>query len=319
MTKVLVRKLIELVSVALVVSFLTFSMMSLLPGDPALLVLGPENISPENIEAVRADLHLDDPIHIRYLAWLGDAMQGDLGRSYQTNQKVSQAIKQRIPVTLELGVLAVIMTLFIAIPLGVATARKPGGRLDRAVSVVTFGLQSVPSFMMALVLIFLLAVRFDFFPVTGWTRLTEDPWGNLRGALLPAASLAIGDIAVYTRLLRTDMIATLQQDHITLARSKGLSNTRIMFTHALKPSSFSVVTLMGLQLGGLLGGAVLVETIFALPGLGRLLVNSIGARDYIVTQGVVLVLAVGFVVANFVVDLVYSWLDPRIRVAGAAT
>jgi peptide/nickel transport system permease protein len=314
MLRLIARKMVALVAVVLAVSFLTFFLINLLPGDPALLVLGPGGAqSPEVIEQVREDLHLNDPLPVRYAKWLGDALHGDLGRSYQSRQQVLDAIRERVPVTLELGVLAIVMAIVISIPLGVFSAYRANSIFDKGVTASSFGLLSIPNFMLGLFLIYLLAVRFDLLPATGWERLTADPMENLRRAIMPAVALGVPSIAVLTRLLRTDMIATLQEDHVMMARSKGLPTWHILFRHALRPSSFSLLTVAGLQVGALIGGTVVIEELFALPGVGRLLYQSILQRDYLVVQGVVLLLSVSFVVVNFVVDLLYSFLDPRIR------
>jgi len=312
------RKVVALVAVLLAVSFLTFTLMEFLPGDPALQVLGPGGAqSAEIIEQVREDLNLNDPFLLRYVHWLGDAVTGDLGRSYQARMEVTDAIKQRVPVTLEIAVLAMLMALLISIPLGVVTAYRANTYFDKSVTTATFGLLSVPSFMLALFLIYTFAVRFHVFPATGWTRLTADPAENLRSAFLPALSLSVANIAVLTRLLRTDMISTLQEDHVTMARAKGLPTWRILFRHALRPSSFSLLTVAGLQMGALIGGTVVIEQLFALPGVGRLLIDSIFQRDYPVVQGIVLLLSVAYVGMNFLVDILYSVLDPRIRLGGS--
>ena len=312
------RKLAALVAVLLAVSFLTFTMMEFLPGDPALQVLGAGGAQdPETIEAVRRDLRLDDPFLVRYVSWLGDAVTGDLGRSYQSRMEVTDAIRQRLPVTLELAVLAMFMSLVVAIPLGVITAYRANTYFDKSVTTGTFGLLSIPNFMLALFLIYTFAVRFDMFPATGWTRLTADPAENLRSAFMPALSLAAGNIAILTRLLRTDMIATLQEDHVTMARAKGLPTWRILFRHALRPSSFSLLTVAGLQMGALIGGTVVIEVLFALPGIGRLLIDSIFQRDLLMVQGIVLLLSVAYVGMNFLVDILYTFLDPRIRLGGS--
>ncbi len=313
MLKMIAKKLLTLIPVLLVVSFLTYVMLDFLPGDPALQILGVGGATPEAIEAVRAELRLDDPLPVRYLGWLGDAVQGDFGRSYQSRQEVSTAIKERLPVTLEIAIMAMLMSVVIAIPLGVLSAYRAGTRLDRGITGATFGLLAIPNFMMALLLIYTLSVRFGLFPATGWTRLTADPVQNLKSVFMPALALAVSSMAVLTRLLRTDMIATLQEDHVLLARSKGLSTWRILFRHALRPSSFSLLTVGGLQVGALLGGAVIVEQIFALPGMGRLLLDSIFQRDLLIVQGVVLVIAVMYVLVNATVDVLYTFLDPRIR------
>jgi peptide/nickel transport system permease protein len=306
-------KALSLIPVVLAVSFLTFLMLNLLPGCVECQVLGPDNITPEAVAAVRADLHLDDPLPVRYGSWLGHAVTGDLGRSYVSRQDVTDAILERLPVTAELVALSMGMALVISIPLGMVTAYRARGPFDRVVTGATFGMLAIPSFMMALLLIYLFAVELGWFPATGWTYLTDDPIENLRSAFMPALSLALVNVAVFTRLLRTDMIATLQEDHVLLARSKGLPTWRILSRHALRPSSFSLLTVSGLTIGNLLGGAVIVEQLFALPGVGRLLFDAIFRRDLMVVQGVVLVVTVGFVVINALVDILYSVLDPRIR------
>lgn len=317
MGRMIRKKILHMIPILLAASFLTFMLLSLLPGDPAAQILGPQNASEEALAAVREDLRLDDPLPVRYASWLGNALTGDLGRSYQTRQEVTDAIIERLPVTVQLTVMALGMSLLIAIPLGVLTAYKAGSGIDRGASGVTFGLLAIPNFMVALLLIFFFAVRFGWFPATGWTRLTVDPVENLQKVFMPALALAVGNVAVFTRLLRTDMIATLQEDHVMLARSKGLPTWRILFRHALRPSSFSLLTVAGLTVGNTLGGAVVVEEIFALPGLGTLLLRSIFSRDLMIVQGVVLFITVTFVAVNAIVDVLYTFLDPRIR-QGAA-
>jgi peptide/nickel transport system permease protein len=310
--RLLLRRLLPAVATLLAVSFLTMMLSNLLPGDPARAIAGPE-AEEEDVEAVREDLRLDEGLIERWTGWVSDAAQGDLGRSYRTHQPVMEAITERLPVTLQIGFMAVVLALAVAIPLGTLSAYKAGSTVDRAITGTSFGLLSVPSFLMAILLILVFAETLGWLPATGWTRLTNDPVENLRGAILPALALAIGEMAVYTRLLRADMISTLQQDSITMARAKGLPPSRILFRHALRPSSFSLITVVGLQIGAIISGAVLVETIFAVPGVGRLLVDSILQRDLIMVQGIALVVAASFVIVNLLVDVVYMLLDPRIR------
>ena len=314
----ILRKLITLVPTILLVSALTFFLTSLLPGDPALQVLGGAEPSQEAIEAVRKDLGLDKPMPVRYVNYLGDIARGDFGRSYRTRQPVLEAIFERLPVTLEIGLVALLVSIIVAVPLGVLSAYKANGAVDRTITTASFGLLAIPSFMTALLMLYIFAVYLGLFPATGWTRITDDPVQNLRRVVLPATALGIGQLATYTRLLRSDMIATLQEDFVSMARAKGLPTWRILFRHALRPSSFSLLTIVGLQVGALIGGAVIVEQFFALPGVGRLLFESIAQRDLVMVQGVVLFLALATVFANFAVDLLYSVLDPRIR-RGAST
>jgi peptide/nickel transport system permease protein len=312
------RRVPQLLATLLIISFLTYMLTSLLPGDPALQILGADNITDEQIDAVHEELGLDDPLPVRYLNWLRDALGGDLGRSFRTNQDVFEAITERLPVTLQVGGMAILIGLAVALPLGAYTALRANGAVDKWTTAVTFGLLSIPSFMLALLFIYVFAVNLGWFPATGWTRMTDDLVENLKGAIMPAMSLAVAEIAAYTRLLRTDMIATLQQDFVLMAKSKGMSQRFILFRHAMRPSSLSLITVLGLNVGGLIGGAVLVETIFALPGVGRLLVDSVNQRDLVMVQGIVLFVATSYVVVNFVVDVVYAAVDPRIRTARVA-
>lgn len=311
--RTVLRKFVTLIPTVLLVSVLTFLLTSLLPGDPALQVLGAAEPTQEAIAAVRADLGLDKPLPIRYVNWLGDVVQGDFGRSYRTRQPVLEAIGERLPVTLEIGLVAMGLALLLSIPLGVLTGYKANTRLDKGITAASFGLLAIPNFMMALLLLYVFAVWLGVLPAVGWVRLTDDLFGNIKSVILPALSLSIGGLAVYTRLLRTDIIATLQEDYVAMAKAKGLPTWRILFRHALRPSSFSLLTLVGVQLGSIIGGAVIVEQFFALPGVGRLLYDSITQRDLIMVQGVVLFLALSTVIVNFIVDLTYSVLDPRIR------
>jgi peptide/nickel transport system permease protein len=258
-------------------------------------------------------MHLDQPLPVRYVSWLHGAVTGDLGRSIRTEQNVTDAIKQRLPVTLELLVLTELIGLALAVPLGVATAYRSGGSFDRVASGAAFGILAVPGFVLAIVLIYALAVALSVFPATGYTPLLQDPIENLRSFFLPALTLGLAEAAVFMRLLRSDMIATLQEDFVAMARAKGLPTWHILMRHALKPSSFTLLTVLGINIGRLMGGALIVETIFALPGIGRLLVESIYARDLVMVQGVVAFVAVAYVLINFVVDLFYAVLDPRIR------
>jgi peptide/nickel transport system permease protein len=313
------RKLVQLVLVLVAVSAATYLLINLLPGDPTLAILGP-SATKEAQEALRADLNLDDPLPVRYGKWVGGALRGDLGQSYITRQPVAQAIGERLPLTIELMLMAEVLALVVAVPLGIIAGARPNGWVDRLGSAVTFGLLSVPNFMLGVVLIYVLAVRWHVFGATGidrWFAIGRGQVATPRSIFLPALTLAVGQMAVAMRLLRSDLIATLQQDYIQMARAMGLPNRRILLRHALRPSTFSLITVIGLNMGALIGGSFIVENLFALPGLGRLIVTSIYKRDYLIVQGGVLVVAVGYVVINFVVDLLYAVLDPRVRDARA--
>jgi peptide/nickel transport system permease protein len=312
MAKFIGRRLLYLLPVLLAVTLLTFLISSLLPGDLAYTILG-DQATPEKVAALRAQLGLDRPIWEQYGIWLWGVLHGDLGRSFRTGETVLAAVTDRLPVSLELMVIVVLAALLIAIPLGVLCAVKSGSALDRFFTGLAFGKLSLPSFMVAILLIYLFAVELNWLPATGWVPFAEDPLGNLRSFILPALTLAFAEWPVLMRVLRSDMIATLQEDYIAMAKAKGLRPARILLVHALKPSSLTLVTVAGINIGRLIGGALIVETIFALPGIGRLLVGAIYARDFIILQGVVLFVATGFVMVNFIVDMLYAVLDPRIR------
>jgi peptide/nickel transport system permease protein len=306
------QRLLYLVPVLLAVSLLTFLIASLLPGDLAYVVLG-DQATPENVAALRHDMGLDQPIWWRYLSWLGHVLQGDFGRSFRTGQTVLQAVMERLPVSVELMLLAEVIGLAVGIPLAIACAVRAGSGFDRFMTGTAFGMLSVPSFLSAILLIYLFAVQLRWLPATGYIPFGEDPIGNLRCFVLPALTLAFAEWPGIMRVLRSDMIATLQEDYIAMAKAKGLKPARILFVHALKPSSLTLVTITGINIGRLIGGALIVETIFALPGIGRLLVSALYTRDLIILQGVVLFVACGFVIMNFIVDMFYAVLDPRIR------
>ena len=306
------RRFLYVVPVLIAVSLLTFSIASLLPGDLAYVILG-DQATPETVAALRRDMGLDQPIWWRYIGWLGNVLQGDFGRSFRTGQTVLQAVTERLPVSLELMLLAQFGALTIGVPLAIACAVRSGGAFDRFMTGSAFAMLSVPTFLSAILLIYLFAVEFRWLPATGYVPFAEDPVGNLRFMVLPAMTLALAEWPGIMRVLRSDMIATLQEDYIAMARAKGLKASRILFVHALKPSSLTLITITGINIGRLIGGALIVETIFALPGIGRLLVSAILTRDLIILQGVVLLVAGGFVLMNFIVDMLYAVLDPRIR------
>jgi peptide/nickel transport system permease protein len=306
------RRLLYLVPVLIAVSLLTFLIASLLPGDLAYVILG-DQATPEKVAALRADMGLDQPIWWRYLSWLGNVLQGDFGRSFRTGQTVLQAVAERLPVSIELMLLAQLGALAIGIPLAIACAVRSGSAFDRFMTGSAFSMLSVPAFLSAILLIYLFAVELRWLPATGYVPFNEDPIGNLRCFVLPALTLALGEWPVLMRVLRSDMIATLQEDYIAMARAKGLKPSRILLVHTLKPSSLTLVTVTGINIGRLIGGTVIVESIFALPGIGRLLLGAIFTRDLVILQGVVLFVAIGYVLMNFIVDMLYAVLDPRIR------
>jgi peptide/nickel transport system permease protein len=306
------HRLLYLVAVLIAVTLLTFLIAALLPGDLAVATLADE-ATPEKVAALRHEMGLDEPLSWQYFHWLGGVLAGDFGRSFRTGEPVLSAILQRLPVTLELMLFAQLIALAIGTPLGILCAVRNGGAFDRLMTSIAFGKLSLPAFMLAIVLIYVFSVRLKLLPATGYVPLNEDIVGNLRSFVLPAVTLGFGEWPVLMRVLRSDMIATLQEDYIAMAKAKGLKPWRILLVHALKPSSLTLVTVTGVNIGRLIGGAVLVETIFALPGIGRLLIGAINTRDFVIVQGVVLFIATAFVLINFVVDMLYGVLDPRIR------
>jgi peptide/nickel transport system permease protein len=308
----LARQLLRLVAVLLCVTLVTFLIVNILPGDVTIVILG-TLATPQDIAGLRADLGLDRPMLVRYFDWLGSALTGDLGRSYRNGEPVAQAIADRLPVSLELMVLAQLVALGIAIPVALLSVRKPGGLFDRISASAAFGFLAMPNFMLGILLIYLFSVSFDLLPATGFSPLSDGLWENLESMILPALTLGLIEWTVLMRVLRSDLLTTLKEDFILLARAKGLPPWRVLLQHALRPSSFTLITILGLNIGGLIGGAVIVEQIFALPGVGRLLLGGIFNRDLILVQGTVSFIAAGFVIINFLVDMLYAVLDPRVR------
>ena len=307
-----------LIALLLAVSMLTFGAMNLL-GDPLFNILGPvagDTENPENlakIEAAKEQFYLDRPLPERYVRWLGDFVTGDFGVRFSASGQppVSEVIKERLPRTLALSGMAMTFTLAIGIPWGVWSGSRSETARDRLSTGVAFIFISIPNFALGVVLLYAVGFRLGWMPV----RFDAgDPfWQRMHQLVLPALTLALGGAAVYQRLLRTDMITTLQEDFILMARAKGLSRRHILFRHALRPSLFSVVTLFGINAGGILGGTLIVELIFGVPGIGQLFVESIFREDFPVVLALVMILTAGFVVMNFVVDILYSVIDPRVR------
>lgn len=312
--RALAIKLILVVPVLFFVSIGTFLMVDLVPGDPTLEVLGP-NATPTDILRVRQELGLDKPLVERYVDWLSRTVKGDLGENVVPPvQKVSTVLARAFPVNLELAVLALVLALVIAIPLGMVSAYRSGSRFDRVVSAFTFGTISIPGFLAAILLVLFFAVNWQIFPIGQWARPSERGWfENLRYAFLPALTLGLQEACVFTRLLRSDMIGTLQENFILAARAKGVPPWRMLRKHALRPSSFSLITLAGISFGRLVGGTVIVEQIFSLPGVGTSVIAAAQRHDYPVIQGGVLIIALLYVLSNLAVDTLYAYLDPRIR------
>ena len=311
MTTYVLRRLLLMLPVAFLVTVGVFMLIHLTPGDPALILLG-EDRSPQAIAQIHQQLGLDKPLYVQYVIWLGRIAHGDLGRSITTNQPVATAIGERLPATIELGLVALLWSLAVAIPLGTIAAVRRGSLADQVATGITVGGVSIPNFFIGIVLIFVLSVSFRIFPFGGYVPFVQDPLENLRHIVLPAIALGTAGAAINMRFTRSSMIEVLNHDFIRTARAKGASWKRVVFIHALKNALIPVVTIVGLQIGGIIEGAVVTETVFTWPGVGRLAVESIFDRDYTVVQGIVLLAAFSYMVANLMVDLVYGWLDPRI-------
>src|SRR2546421_925712 len=310
--RVILRKLAYLIPVLFVVTAFSFILIKLLPGDPTINKLG-FNTTPAAIKAIHHQLGLDKPLYQQYGTWLGHLLTGSLGRSYISNQPVMTTIKQSLRPTLELLVVAQIIALALAVPAGIYAAYRPNKLFDRISTTLSFGMLALPAFVFGVFLVYVFAIRIHIFSASGWEPITGNLEKNLKTVALPAITLALPLVAVYLRVLRSDLMATLQEDFITMAKSKGLSTTRVLLRHAFRPSTFSLVTAAGLQTGSLIGGALIVEVIFALPGIGNLAVTSVFQRDYLVVQGTGGLIALGDVLINFAVDLVFILVDPRVR------
>jgi peptide/nickel transport system permease protein len=308
-------QVLTLLVILLAATALTFFITNVLPGDAAVAILG-DSATPADIASLRTELGLDRNIVVRYVDWLSHALRGDLGKSYRTRENISTMIGDRLPVTLELILLTQLIALAFAMPAGILAAYRSRTKVDSALATVSIGLLSTPAFVKGILLIYLMSVLLGWFPASGFKSLSDGLGANLHSLALPAMTLALAEFPVYMRLLRADMISTLQQDYILVARAKGLSVREILLGHALRPSSLSLVTVVGINLGRLVGGAVIIETLFALPGIGQMLVNAVYQHDQFVIQGVVLVIATGFVLINLLVDLMYALIDPRVRISG---
>jgi peptide/nickel transport system permease protein len=303
-----------MVVVLVLVSFATFLLCNLLPGDPVRTELGTRNHSAQDYARVRHELGLDRAFFVRYGRWLGDAAHGNFGESLAPpREAVSKNLSSAIPVSLELAALASFMALAASIPLALLSAAKANKGADRAITATSFVGLSVPDFLAGLFLILLLVINAKLLPRLGWVALSADPIENLRHAFLPSLALAFPLGALFTQVLRNDLVSTLDEDHILAARATGETPWRVLVQGALRPSLFSLVTIAGISIGYLIGGTAVIEAQFGLPGVGSMLVTAIGANDVPTILAVVLVLAFAYVVINTVIDILYGYLDPRIR------
>lgn len=312
MTRYILQRIVQLVPVLLVVSTLVFVIFHVIPGDAAEVRLG-NYADTETINALRKSLGLDRPLYVQYADWLGKALRGDLGRSSINQQPVASLVLEKFPATLELAVLGLFLSLAISVPIAVIAALRRGSWVDHIGRVLAMVGYCMPRYWLAILLILALAVRVRWFPPAGFTPFTADPLANLRYAALPTLSLAATLAAVQMRFLRSSLLDVVAQDYVRTAYAKGLRQRAVVVRHALKNALIPFVTVVGLQFANLLGGLVVVEQIFSWPGVGWLMIQSITQRDYAVVQGAVMLMAIGFVVVNLLVDILYAYLDPRIH------
>jgi peptide/nickel transport system permease protein len=307
------KRLLLAVPIVLGVSILTFWVLDLIPGNAAQQLLGPEATA-QQIATLEHQLGLDQPPALRYLGWLGGALHGDLGTSLVSSQPVTALLGERLAVSGELVGLAFVVSLGLAVPVALLAAYKPGRMVDRVSMLISITGLSVANYVLALLLVLLFAVQLTVLPAIGYVPLSQGMGANLRGMVLPTAAIAFPLFCFYTRFLRGDLVDQLQgEDYITTARAKGIGPGQVLLRHAFRNSAFGLITVVGLNLGTLIGGTVIIEQIFALPGIGQLLLQAINTRDFVVVQACVLVFAVVAVGANLIADLLYAVLDPRVR------
>lgn len=318
MLRMTVSRLFSAVPVLLLISIVAFTLLRLAPGDPALLSVGME-APPEALAKARAEMRLDDPVWVQYFTWLADMLRGDLGTSYSDKAPVTAAIADRLPITLQLALLALALIVVVGVPLGVVSALKANTFVDQLIRVGSLAGISVPNFVVALFLVLIFGWWFPgLMPYQGYTPFSEDAFESLRSTFLPAVALAAPQVGLVARLTRSSMLEVMGQEYVSAARAMGVRERVIVWKDTLRNALLPVVTVLGVQTGFLLGGSVVVETVFGIPGLGRLLVESFTIRDYPITIGVMMFIAAVFVFVNIVVDLLYGVINPRIRIGYAS-
>jgi peptide/nickel transport system permease protein len=317
MTKYILRRMLATIPVIVVTSIILFVVMRILPGDPIMMIAGEaqSDVSPEVLDRLRQEHGLDQPVYVQYATWIGKILAGDFGRSIRSRQPVADILTPRLLPTIQIGLMAWCIALLIAIPVGVMSATSPNSWKDWCGTVGALVGAAMPYFLLGGLLIYVVALRLRWLPASGYVSPFVDPVQSLKVSIMPAITLGLGLAAVTTRQARSSLVEVLQQPYVQTARAKGLHERSVILGHAFKNGMLPVVTILGIQLGNLFGGAVITETIFAVPGTGRLLVESIFSRDYAVVQAVVLLISFAVVFASLVVDLVYGLLDPRIRLS----
>jgi len=312
MARFIARRVLLAIPTLLFASILIFLLLRLIPGDPATVIAG-SDATPAQVAAVRHDLGLDAPLVVQYVTWLNRALHGNFGRSLIGKYPVWDQVKRAYPATLELSVAAMLLALLIAVPTGLIAALHPRSWVDRTISALNAFVIGIPNFLLGILLILAFALTIPILPVGGRVPVLEDPGAGLKTLVLPAFTLAVGIAAVLSRFIRGAMLEVLNEDYIRTARAKGLRGRAVISRHALRNALIPVVTVLGLQIGRLLGGAVIVEAVFAWPGMGRLAVQAILTRDYTIVQATLLLLVTAFVFINLLVDIAYGLIDPRVR------
>ena len=314
MVRYIAQRLVSLIPVLIGISLVTFFLIRLVPGDVVDLMLGNESTLDEGRrQELRRVFGLDDPIYVQYVKWAGDVVRGDLGTSLRTGQSVRGEIFSKMPVTLELTFFSVVIALLIAIPTGIIAAVKAGSSAEAAAQGISLLGLSIPNFWLGTLLILVTSRYFHWFPAANYVSFGDDSWKNIQIFILPAIALGAALVAITMRMMRSSLLEVLKREYITTARAKGLANNTVISRHAIRNAMIPVITVVGIQIGRLLGGAIIIEELFNLPGMGRLAIDAIEQRDYPMIQGVVLVTTVAFVLINLAVDILYSYIDPRIR------
>jgi len=313
MREYIMRRLLGMIPVLFIVSLISFALLYVLPGDPAIAMLGENAGTQETYTALRREMGLDDPLYMQYGRWLWRTVQGDFGRSIRTGEPVAEVLGRRVPTSLYIGFAGLIFGIVLGLSVAIISALKPGSKIDMAGTFLALGGAALPSFWQALLFMYLFAVVLRWLPPSGYTSPLVDPWMSAKMLFMPAVVLGTHSAAVIMRQGRSALIEVLEQDYIMTARSKGLQEKAVVGLHALKNAMIPIATILGLQVGNLVSGAAIVETIFAIPGVGRAAVDAIFFRDYPILQGAILILTFAAIIANLLTDLAYGYLDPRIR------
>ncbi len=309
-----VRRLLQMIPVLAIITFMVYALMFAIPGDPARALVGPgESLDEEQLEIIRKEHNLDKPVIVQYGLWLTRALRGDFGRSTQNYRPVAEELKDRVQVTLQFGIVAWLLAVLIGVPAGIVSAVYRGKPVDFIATVLSIAGVAIPNFWLGIMSILLFGVILGWLPTQGYVDIFEDPAEGFRHMILPAFALGITSWALIMRQSRSAMLEVLTQDYVRTARAKGMRPRSVVWVHALRNALLPVVTVFGLQTGRIFAGAVVIETLFGIPGMGQFMIQAIFARDFQSVQGAVLLMALAVLFANLITDLVYAWLDPRIR------